>query len=115
MKIQLEFHSVKIHRLVSMLLVTLFLSISLLQLVHAHAPFVSKEDIGSKNLLSAVEKCEICDFTIHKQSKYIPIDSFQNVIIVWENEVNDNCEAYISNYEFSLQGYTNKGPPLKYS
>lgn len=99
-----------------MFLVLLFLSIALLQLVHIHpAPLISKKDSTDRDLLSEIKKCEICDFIIHKRSKHIPINIFQNVIVLSPITITYNCNACICNYDFTLQGFTNKGPPPFYS
>lgn len=116
MENQLEFYAAKIHRLISMALVLLFLSIALLQLVHIHpAPLISKKDSADRDLLSEIKKCEICDFIIHKQSKYISLNILQNAIVLSPITITYNCNACICNYDFTLQGFTNKGPPPLYS
>lgn len=101
----------KIHRFLSMFLVMLLLFISILQLAHAHKVFAfDKQDI-STDAVSAVEKCEICDFIIHKNSTYLPVYLVQNVIVVATKEVSPPCSSYVCDYECTLQAFSNRGPP----
>ena len=75
----------------------------------------SKKDSTNSDLLSKVKKCEICDFIIHKQSKYISSNILQNALVLSPVTITYNCNACICNYDFTLQGFTNKGPPPLYS
>ena len=115
MKKQIDLSPGKKHRFLSMLLVMLFLSISILQLAHAHSVIPSNEENIITDLVSAVEKCEICDFIIQKQSKHIATDISQEIIVLSPVKVTYQCNACICNYEFTLQGFTNKGPPTCFS
>ena len=115
MKKQLVSSYTTTHRFLSMFLVLLFLSISILQLVHVHqASDPEKENIAT-DAVSAVEKCEICDFIIHKQSTHILSFTVGDLIVLSPVKVSYNCHSCICNYEFTLQGFTNKGPPAHYS
>ncbi len=111
----LVYSHTKMHRFLSMLLLMLFLSISILQLAHTHrAPASDKENITSDSV-SAIEKCEICDFIIHKQSKHLPASFTSSIIALSPVEITHNSNSCICNYEFALQGFTNKGPPNLHS
>ena len=114
MKKQSVLYPAKKHRFLSMFLVVLFLSISILQLVHVHKVFAEKENVTADSV-SAVEKCEICDFIIHKQSKHVAAYISQQIIVLSPFKITYNCNSCICNYEFTLQGFTNKGPPIPYS
>jgi len=115
MKKQFDFSHGKTQRFLSMLLVMLFLSISISQMLHTHKVFASEKENLTTDSVSAVEKCEICDFIIHKQSKHIPAYIVEQLIERSPAEVSYNCNSCICNYEFTLQGFTNKGPPIQYS
>jgi len=115
MKKQFDFSHRKTHRFLSMLLIMLFLSISISQLLHTHKVFASEKENITGDSVSAVEKCEICDFIIHKQSKHIPVYISESLIVRSPVEVSYNRDSCVCNYEFTLQGFTNKGPPTQYS
>lgn len=116
MKKQFDFSHGKLHRFLSMLLVMLFLSISISQLLHTHKVFASEKENTTSDSVSAVEKCEICDFIIHKQSKHLPAFIIpENLIVLSPVGVSYNCDSCICNYDFTLQGFTNKGPPTRHS
>jgi hypothetical protein len=115
MKKQSILYPARKHRFLSMFLVVLFLSISILQLAHAHKVFPSDKENVTAESVSAVEKCEICDFIIHKQSKHVPADIPQQTIVLSPVKITYSCNSCICNYEFTLQGFTNKGPPIYYS
>ncbi len=111
MKKQLLSFPAKMHRLLSMLLVMLFLSISILQLAHAHRAFAAEKENTTADEVAAAENCEICDFIIHKQSKHLPAYLPQTAVLLSPVRVAYPCDSCICNYEFTLQGFTNKGPP----
>jgi hypothetical protein len=98
-----------------MLLMVLFLSVSILQLAHAHKVFASENENITTDSVSIVEKCEICDFIFQKQSKHLLAYFSYSVIVLSTLDVSYNCNSCIYNYEFTLQGFTNKGPPTLYS
>ena len=115
MKKQLVSFHTKTHRYLSMLLVMLFLSTSILQLAHNHRSLASEKEISTSDSVSALEKCEICDFIIQKQSKHLPAYFSPYMIVLSPVEITYNCNSCICNYEFTLQGFTNKGPPTLHS
>jgi len=111
MKKRLVSSHAKMHRFLSMLLVMLFLAVSILQLAHTHKLFASEKENITSDSASVSEKCDICDFIIHKQSKHISEYFYPGIIVLSPVEITYNCNSCICNYEFTLQGFTNKGPP----
>lgn len=98
-------------RVVSVLLVVVILGISIGQALHSHKSIIKTEQSGEEDSGSLTEKCSICEFYLHKHGKELNL-SYPPVYIapVIEPAVL-NSDCYIGNYKFTLQGFTNKGPP----
>lgn len=100
-------------QVVACLLVMLFLTISVGQLFHSHKTAVKTEQSGAEEGTYVIEKCHICEFYIHKHGKAFSL-SYPPVLSVPVPElINHNTHHYIGNYKFTLQGFTNKGPPAR--
>ena len=96
---------------VSFLLIILFLSISVVQILHSHKPVVETEQSDEENDGFVTEKCKICDFFIHKHGKALHLAYPPIISAPLPEPLSYNTFYYIGNYKFTLQGFTNKGPP----
>lgn len=100
----------------AMLLVMLFLSISVAQILHSHpkvsaTPHTHQHDLDGGHQLSAADKCLICDYLAHQQSKEFYISHPLVLNVPLPDAITLNTNVFVGNYKFSLQGFTNKGPP----
>ena len=100
------------YRLGSLLLVMLFLSISVLQSLHSHNRVAQTEQSSADDdMVSNSDQCKICDYLLHKQDKQL-FYSFATVVVpTIPDAIVYNDRSSIGNYKFTLQGFTNKGPP----
>ena len=91
----------------------LFLAMPTLQLIHFHDQTI---EIGSQTDGKTVvdklsEQCKLCDFLAHKQFKefQLPVANSFSIAVVQPVKKYGNYIAI--NYAFTLNGFTNKGPP----
>ena len=84
---------------------------SFVQAFHTHDRHVNTEQSDQGDTTHEVEKCKICEFYIHKQNE--AIHSFYPPVLaaLLPTWIIYNNHFYIGNYKFTLQGFTNKGPP----
>lgn len=96
---------------ISFLLVFTFLFISFIQIIHAH----SKNDIehvaDQKESITFSEKCSVCDYIFHKHGKDIVLPLPFSISFPLPTGNISNTGVFVGNYKFTLQGFTNKGPP----
>jgi hypothetical protein len=99
-----------ISRLAASLMVLVFLSIPILQAAHKHGGESSAKHASSETVVYS--KCPTCEFLVHKQQKHsfggeapILIHFSQKPAVVYFSL---NCKIYPA----SIQGFTNKGPPV---
>ena len=98
---------------IGFLLVFTFVFISFVQIIHAHNN--NNNDIehvaDQKESGSFSEKCSVCDYIFHKHGKDValPLPFF----IYFSLPKANTCSTgvFVGNYKFTLQGFTNKGPP----
>jgi hypothetical protein len=102
----------KCHQLGGLFLVLLFLSITVVQAVHRHNRAVQTEQSSNdEDTVSDSDQCQICDYFTQKQSKHLHLSQELVVFISLPEPISYKREAFIGNYKFTLQGFTNKGPP----
>ncbi|MGN7205219.1 hypothetical protein ACTHQF_13180 [Pedobacter sp. SAFR-022] len=100
----------------AMLLVMLFLSISVAQIFHSHPKVAALEHThqhegNDQDQVAAADKCLICDYLAHQQSKEFYISHPLVLSVPLPDAITLNTNVFVGNYKFSLQGFTNKGPP----
>lgn len=96
----------------SALLAILFLAIPFIQTLHSHHS--SEEFVNTtteKSISSAAEKCLICDYTAEIKGKQILMDYPPTISIPTNVCVTLNTFVYTRIYKFTLQNFSNKGPP----
>jgi hypothetical protein len=105
----------KCHQLGSLLLVTLFLSISVIQALHNHKFSVqSIQSDNSDETVSEANPCQLCDYLSHIQNKQLFIVYAALLILAVSVPISFQPHSFVGNYKFTLQGFTNKGPPAIY-
>lgn len=95
---------------ISLLLVLAFALISVAQILHSHALENDTETI-QKESVSLSEKCGICDYIIHKQGKEVVLTAPYAFAVPLPEAVVITSGVFAGIYKFTLQGFTNKGPP----
>mgnify|MGYP006198611905 CR=1 FL=1 len=109
--------ALKLKQLSACLLLLLFLAMPTLQLFHFHdqaTELSSQTDV--KTVVDKLsEQCKLCDFLAHKQLKEFHITNPVELAtpIVQTAKTGKNFIAI--NYAFTLNGFTNKGPPTTIS
>ena len=106
----------RISKLASLLLVTLFFSISVIQASHNHKfSTPPKQSFNSSDeKVSEANSCQICDYLAHIQSKQLFIVYAAVLVLAVSVPALFQRYSFVGNYKFTLQGFTNKGPPLSY-
>jgi len=87
------------------------LSISVIQLLHAHHDEHAGTKSGEAAYAIALEKCQVCDFMVHKQQKEFLLTGPQSLDLPHSFPVAGQMRGMIVFYKFTLSGFTNKGPP----
>jgi len=95
-----------------MLLVLLFLSISVIQAVHAHSRVAQTEQSSNdEDTLSDSDQCQLCDYFTQKQDQQFYLSETLDLLVPLPEPISYKGEVFVGNYKFTLQGFTNKGPP----
>lgn len=94
------------------LLTILFLAIPLVQTLHSHhASNLFSKNNTEKSFTDASEKCLICEYTAEIKGKQI-LMSYPPVLDVPTQVCAQlNSFVYTRIYKFTLQNFSNKGPP----
>ena len=100
------------YQLGSLMLVLLFLSIAIVQSFHRHDQIVKTEQSSSDDdTISDSDQCHLCDYFTHKQGKQLFLTYLPVIVLSLPEPVSYSTEIFLGNYKFTLQGFTNKGPP----
>ena len=90
----------------------LFLSISVIQALHSHnRPVQTEQGTNDEDTVSASDQCQLCDYFTQKQGKQLFLSYAPVLILPIPEPIPYNTKIFIGNYKFTLQGFTNKGPP----
>ena len=104
-----------IYRIISLIMVVLVMSISVVQIFHSHTDDHHPIKTGEKEYTQAIEKCDICDFLVHKQQKEFLLPGSQQTEMPQWFSVAKPMTGSVNFYKFTLPGFTNKGPPAALS
>lgn len=103
----------KYNQLSSFMLTLLFLFISAAPALHSHHGVSKAGQVEEDSVYHTSDKCQVCDYCTHRQGKefYLP---FPSALSAPKPEpVTLSFRVYAGIYKFTLQGFTNKGPPLR--
>ncbi|EDM37789.1 hypothetical protein PBAL39_15229 [Pedobacter sp. BAL39] len=90
----------------------IFLSISVIQAIHSHEQTVQTEQsTADQDATTDMDHCKICDYIIHKQSKHLFLEASQLLAAPLPEPISFCTHYFLGNYKFTLQDFTNKGPP----
>jgi hypothetical protein len=93
-------------------MVLLFFSISVTQAFHSHKDKIRTEQSSNDNdEVTNADDCKICFYLNHKQVEYHSTDYPLLTVLPIPEPLSYNNKNSIGNYKFTLQGFTNKGPP----
>ncbi|KEQ28477.1 hypothetical protein N180_02255 [Pedobacter antarcticus 4BY] len=106
-----EFMKQLISKAGCLLLVVLFLFISAAQILHTHGYKVQTEHATDNNSLDQSGDCKVCDYFIHHHGKQIFLNYPPLIAIPVPEIVVISSGVFARIYKFTLQGFTNKGPP----
>jgi len=97
---------------VSALLIFTFSFISVIQIIHNHNTDEVEQVGNQKDNISFTEKCSVCDYLAHKHGKEILLPLPFSISYPLPKANLLNTGTFLANYKFTLQGFTNKGPPI---
>lgn len=95
----------------SLVLAFVFIAITAVQAFHKHNNTSAKDDSEDTEYVYANEKCSVCDYVVHKQSNYAHMYHPPVLMAPVTKAVTLLSKCYAGVYKFTLQGFTNKGPP----
>ncbi|MBS7563888.1 hypothetical protein KHS38_05680 [Mucilaginibacter sp. Bleaf8] len=103
-------------RALACLMVVLFVSISVVQAFHSHTRVVkteqSDDDGTDEEYVFASDKCKLCDYYAHKHGSELHVSYPPVLTVPMPKAVTLGHRVYAGIYKFTLQGFTNKGPPI---
>ncbi len=98
-------------KIISMLLVFLFTAITAIQALHKHQTAGIDRDDADTEYVYSSEKCSICDYLVQKRSHHAHLSYPPVITVPVTKAVTLLTRCYAGVYKFTLQGFTNKGPP----
>ncbi|WP_162618701.1 hypothetical protein [Pedobacter yulinensis] len=84
---------------------------SFIQVFHAHNNADRTELSRQQDATYLVDKCAVCDLHVHKQEDSLPVACTAVLKAPSASPLSHGRYICIGNYKFTLQGFTNKGPP----
>lgn len=95
-------------------MVLLFLAMPAVQAVHSH-PRANEKTLafGEKLVIEKfVEHCKLCEFLSHQMGKDMHLSQPIELVFPIIQPVKLTVNLISGNHTFTLQGFTNKGPPI---
>jgi hypothetical protein len=103
------FHPLKA---LSLSMAMLFLFLTTIQALHQHFIAIQKEDVSNgQEYLKVSDTCAVCDYLNHQHNKEFHLPAPVLVTAPIAKPVTLLSRSYAGIYKFTLQGFTNKGPP----
>ncbi len=103
----------RIRQILSYLVMSVFLFTTFIQVLHNHD--ASQDELVAHTehptFSKLVHSCELCDFHHQHEGKILHSVSHVQIPEPAIIELNKNTGTIAINYSFTLQGFTNKGPP----
>ncbi|WP_256011923.1 hypothetical protein [Desertivirga xinjiangensis] len=72
---------------------------------------VPERTFSNTHIGPEVDSCRICDYLAHKQGRELYLSFPPQLVLPILEPVMRNTPVIAVNYKFTLQGFTNKGPP----
>lgn len=91
----------------------LFSFLTAAQLIHVHQATEKslQEQSVEKESVQLSDKCSVCDYFHHIQGKQIFLGQQFLLPVLFPKAITIRPLLYTGNYNITLQGFTNKGPP----
>ena len=106
-------HSPFIPKLISGLLLLLFAYVHCFQAFHSHKEAsVSTNSAEEQQYQPSTEQCKICNYFAHCRHDALAVTYWLTLSIPLTKAVELNSSVYARIYKFTLQGFSNKGPPI---
>jgi hypothetical protein len=106
----------KLNKLAAYLLALLFIAIPMLPLLHSHGQTtdIVTSTEGETPVVKITGRCKLCHFLAHKQIKDYQLEDAFEVVVPILLHITANTTLVAINYSFTLNGFTNKGPPATF-
>ncbi|WP_207423070.1 hypothetical protein [Desertivirga brevis] len=106
-------HITYLHRLVSAFLLLLFLCVHLVEVFHAphNSTDCSTGDNTEQRYTVADQNCKICDYLAHTRQGPFSVSTSIVLSIPLPKAIEVSGRVVARIYKFTLQGFSNKGPP----
>ncbi|WP_146198796.1 hypothetical protein [Pararcticibacter amylolyticus] len=111
MKRTVNISSSVFHQALALLLTFVFILNVSVQAFHHHSSDAEFKSLGDKEQVGNAGKCAVCDYIVHKQSKHTVLSYPPVMTSPVTKPVTLLNRVYAGVYKFTLQGFTNKGPP----
>jgi hypothetical protein len=69
---------------------------------------------NSDESVSQANPCQFCDYLAHIQGKQLFFVYAAVLVLAISLPISFQPHSFVGNYKFTLQGFTNKGPPIFY-
>jgi hypothetical protein len=90
----------------------LLLYVTVIQALHHHATPTNVNDIcDSGENVNSTNKCAVCDYLSHHHFQEYHLPAVDQITVPVVKTVTLLTRSYTGIYKFTLQGFTNKGPP----
>jgi len=101
----------QIKNILAIWLMMLFVGTSLFQVFHHHEHLPNHKSYSQTSIQKWVKSCEVCDYLAHHHA--VPVLNAHHFELVPPIIATSAFSGryYIGFYKFTLQGFTNKGPP----
>ena len=106
-------HSSLVPKLISGLLLLLFAYAHCFQAFHSHKQIpVSADSAEEQQYVSSDQQCKICNYLAHGRHDLVAVTYWLTLLVALPKAVELNSGIYARIYKFTLQGFSNKGPPI---
>ena len=103
--------SAQLYKAISMLLVMLLLLVFVFPVIHSHHNDAPRKHT-EKQITAASKKCPICSFLSHQEHQKYLVPTDYPLVQRVSTYTTILPGVFAGVYKFTLQGFTNKGPPL---
>ncbi len=102
----------QVKNILAIWLVMIFVGTSLFQIFHHHKHHADHKHSNETSVQKWVKSCEVCDYLAHLHAVPILTAHHFELVPPVKSTAAFAGRYYIGFYKFTLQGFTNKGPPL---
>jgi hypothetical protein len=96
----------------TMLMLMIFLFVSVFQIFHHHEKLLKLDNKHEISVQKLVKSCEVCHYIHNHHAVSLLTDHHYTVLKPVALASVLGGRYYIGSYKFTLQGFSNKGPPV---